>query len=660
MASIELKTIENLKKQNFYIPDYQRGYRWGKEQVTDLIDDLKEFFSDRYLQNKSGQEIYCIQPLVVKEDTKNSRWDVIDGQQRLTTIFIILSCLSNDQPYSIEYQTREKSNDFLKNLANDITEDYKKNADFYHMHFAYETVKSWKESNTIDNNDFSKMIKERVNFIWYELGENEDPIKVFTRLNIGKISLTESELIKALFLNRNNFNSSTKEKEKLLTLVEIAGEWDKIEYRLQDDRFWLFFHETDYARPTRIDFILELIRKMDSNANNNNDKMYPTFAYYYDIIKKATDKQTTISELWKKIYGIFATIEEWYNDEVLYHYIGYLSCFKGKKTTELLIKEYLEKYQNNNKPSFVDDLKSKIKDLCKNIRNLDFVYEEPEEGKKSGTSKTQTRPLLLLHNVQTIINQNASIADEKKYDMPDFIRFPFHLFKKESWDVEHIRPNNLQDFQGDKKKNEILKYVYVLRQSTDPDIVEALRQYDISIGNGDSNAFDTLWKAINNSDKHEELADAEKNKIWNYVLLDASTNREYGNACFSIKRDYVLKKEKGIKPKLEVDKSKNVILSESSEAAFVPICTGKVFSKEFTQFPDNLMYWTKKDAAYYRMDIEETLWWYLSDKKITEQIFKENFKEYREEIIQNELYDEAFAKYMEEKNANIGGEQSNA
>lgn len=242
--------------------------------------------------------------------------------------------------------------------------------------------------------------------------------------------------------------------------------------------------------------------------------------------------------------------------------------------------------------------------------------------------------------------------------MPDFIRFPFHLFKKEKWDVEHIRPNNLQDFQGDKKKNEIQKYVYVLRQSTDPEIVTALQRYDSSVGN-DDNAFEALWNAINNSNTHNELADAEKNKVWNYVLLDSSTNREYGNACFSIKRDYVLKKEKGIKPKLEVDKNGTVHLSESSEAAFVPICTRKVFSKEYTQYPDNLMYWTKKDAAYYRMDIEETLWWYLSDETMTEQIFKERFKEYRAEIIQNESYDETFAQYLTRKKAQDGGSQSN-
>lgn len=385
MASIRLKAIKDINNCSFYIPDYQRGYRWGKEQVTDLLDDLKEFYEDRYRNNKVSKEIYCLQPLVVKEN--GSKWDVIDGQQRLTTIFIILSCLANEQPYSIEYQTREKSKDFLEGLANDTTEEYKGNADFYHMHFAYETVKEWQANNAVDITDFSKMINERVNFIWYELDGNEDPIKVFTRLNIGKIGLTESELIKALFLNRNNFTSSTQEKEKLLTLVEIAAEWDKIEYRLQDDRFWLFFHENDYDRPTRIDFILDLIRKMNTNANGYNDKMYPTFTYFYEVIEGAPNKQTKISALWKQIYGIYSTIEEWYNDEELYHFIGYLSCFKGNDSTESMIQKHLSIYQNNNKPSFISDLKEKIKKICKNIRDLDFIYEESEEGKKTGRAK---------------------------------------------------------------------------------------------------------------------------------------------------------------------------------------------------------------------------------------------------------------------------------
>lgn len=76
----------------FYIPAYQRGYRWSAEQVEQLIDDLEEFKTRRETNTNA---FYCLQPLVikpVKQDNIGSL-EVIDGQQRLTTILLILQVL---------------------------------------------------------------------------------------------------------------------------------------------------------------------------------------------------------------------------------------------------------------------------------------------------------------------------------------------------------------------------------------------------------------------------------------------------------------------------------------------------------------------------------------------------------------------------------------
>ena len=81
MNKIELREINKLIRESFFIPTYQRGYRWDKQQVTELLNDLYEF--------KGGDNsFYCLQPIVVKK-RQDGRFDVIDGQQRLTTIYII-------------------------------------------------------------------------------------------------------------------------------------------------------------------------------------------------------------------------------------------------------------------------------------------------------------------------------------------------------------------------------------------------------------------------------------------------------------------------------------------------------------------------------------------------------------------------------------------
>ena len=66
----------------FYVPNYQRGYRWKESQVQQLLNDIKEFDYEKNNEKK----FYCLQPLVVTEDKENG-WVVIDGQQRLTTLF---------------------------------------------------------------------------------------------------------------------------------------------------------------------------------------------------------------------------------------------------------------------------------------------------------------------------------------------------------------------------------------------------------------------------------------------------------------------------------------------------------------------------------------------------------------------------------------------
>ena len=116
--------------------------------------------------------------------------------------------------YSIEYAThRSDSNDdnipgskeLLDSLHDEAfrnSDDYGKikdsNIDYFHICQTYQVVSKWFDEHKVDKAGFLSVLKSKVQFIWYET-EEADPIRVFTRLNIGKIALTDSELIKALF-----------------------------------------------------------------------------------------------------------------------------------------------------------------------------------------------------------------------------------------------------------------------------------------------------------------------------------------------------------------------------------------------------------------------------------------------------------------------------
>lgn len=119
--TLDLCTIPDLCNKNFYIPDYQRGYRWGETQIRQLLEDLYGFFYDE----RAAGNFYCLQPIVVKEMSPSditemglqskyddNRWyEVIDGQQRLTSIRIILALEKlfdeyADLSFNIYYKTR--------------------------------------------------------------------------------------------------------------------------------------------------------------------------------------------------------------------------------------------------------------------------------------------------------------------------------------------------------------------------------------------------------------------------------------------------------------------------------------------------------------------------------------------------------------------------
>lgn len=630
---IKETAVAELLGMIFFIPGYQRGYRWTEQQVNDLLNDIKEFKSE----NKSW---YCLQPLVVKELKEDTfkkikeatcleevksllkgRWEVIDGQQRLTTIYLILACLGVTYKYTIEYETRKGSKGFLENISEKNEAEAQSNIDFFYMHKAYKTIEKFfdkKKNQEHFQEDFKDKLLNNVKFIWYEIDGDENPVTVFTRLNMGKIPLTNAELIKALFLNRSNFGTGEEKNETLrLRQQEIASEWDAIEYTLQNDEFWLFLNQPGDKRPTRIDFIFDLICEQDAlevGKENTGTDEYHTFRYFYNYFKT---ENPDIGFCWKTVKKYFQIFQEWYNDLELYHYVGYL-IEQGEK-----IQSLIDTWENrdNKTPITKNEFKStaieKIKDKLESCLDLDKQYEINKD-----TAKTKCRPLLLLHNIQTVINQNKQM-ENSKYGMATFYKFPFHLFKLEKWDVEHIDSNTENDLSDIKEQKEWLKCVLVMfpeetedkKDSNDKnkDLKEKIKTFIKEIENSENNkesdskkpGFEDLKKKIiSQGNSQNRLSDAEKNMVWNFTLLDSHTNRSYGNSIFPVKRRVIIGKDQGIR--YEVDENLEV-KETTGKIAFIPPVTKNVFLKYYNPNVNNLKEWTKEDAESYKKNILDTL-----------------------------------------------------
>ena len=143
-TNICMKSVSELKGFRFTIPNYQRGYRWTKQQVKELLDDVWGFSQEQ------TSPIYCIQPLVVCEKKNREKdlttWEVIDGQQRLTTISIIMQMLGQcAAPFSISYDTLKGKEEKINNIVSLSTDDANSDINFHFMVEAKETVRDWIE-----------------------------------------------------------------------------------------------------------------------------------------------------------------------------------------------------------------------------------------------------------------------------------------------------------------------------------------------------------------------------------------------------------------------------------------------------------------------------------------------------------------------------------
>src|SRR5664279_3246319 len=200
----------------FFVPAYQRGYRWGSHEVGKLLDDIWEHVDAPYY----------LQPVVVKQ--RDDEWELVDGQQRLTTLFLILQFMEKENlqsagaSYDIRYETRENSASYLRSLDPERREE---NIDFYHLFAAQQKITEWFQAHGARRQHVANKIYgalfDQVRVIWYQADDSVDATTLFQRLNVGRIPLTDAELIKAQLLTRSKGLTGLTDRD-----LKIAGQWD--------------------------------------------------------------------------------------------------------------------------------------------------------------------------------------------------------------------------------------------------------------------------------------------------------------------------------------------------------------------------------------------------------------------------------------------------
>ena len=557
----------------FFVPNYQRGYRWGESQVKTLLSDLwnKASASEKQVD-------YCLQPLVVRKrplkEDGTQEYELIDGQQRLTTLYILFSYMKAsglpmaENKFTLDYETRPGTATFLKNMTESGAD---KNIDFYHIWSARKSIGEW--FGETFSGDLSRQVAalfklytyivEHVQVIWYEVGAGEDPNLLFTRLNIGRIKLTNAELIKALFLRRSD-NVGDEPRQ-----IEIAAQWDAMERQLcaDGDEFWYFLTRSDPRKyPTRIEFLFDM---MADKCEGEREEYFTFFAFDKLISDKGAE------EVWREIVENFLRMKEWYEDKVFYHKIGYLIS-TGSQT----MKDVFEMAKERRKSELEALLDARIAaSIKKESRDsyLELSYDKPQD--KYCISK-----MLLLFNVQSILN-------EKVYQ-----RFPFSKYNNNEWSLEHIHAQQSEGLKTAEVQRDWMRtHLDSLKEiSAEGENVELIAKMTAAIEN------ETFIPQSDFEKVHSEVVvrlsagtDLEYiHTLSNMALLTKGDNAALSNSTFDVKRNEIVRLDR--------------------KGAFIPYCTKMVFLKYYTPSKDNQVhFWGAKDRDAYLKAIFQVLDPYL-------------------------------------------------
>lgn len=565
------KHITDLKDRHFLIPSYQRGYKWRRRDIEYLLNDLLEY---------EGEKAYYMQPLVVAE--KDGKYIVVDGQQRLTTFYLIWRKMSelgffSEHPFeetgrfTLEYEKRHESTKYLSNIGNVPSVRTPDVRNFEIAEEAVEDIVEKLDKNLIEH--LEKNFFKRATFLWYQLDDPDEGPKTFERLNGKRIALTDVELCK-VFLLSGACTITTQRSER-------ASAWQNMEYRLQDNRFFAFLTK-DYDAShdqSRMGYVLDV-----TLSNMKKEK-----SGYLDYPLYSRLKADTINgkNVWRALVQTFHRMEQMFDNPLYYNFVGFLIVGANVKLRDIL--------EDLSSPDFGSKLAGRINTWIKQGTAItELTYKD---------SKTYSA-LLLFNILCDLIVKDAKCSKiEDRFGFHH--RFRFDFLQSEGFDKEHVHATNSRKPQSAIEWQQWARNIKVYLppkqynriQEEHRKTIEKVIEISLIQDPGEEDAAykERITKAITmemNSSKFSEIfdevarivdegedGDDKQNSIGNLALLNASINRDqaYAASPFAVKRAIIHKRVRNGK--------------------FVPRGTQLMFDKSFREIPDEMYHWAKNNYA---------------------------------------------------------------
>jgi uncharacterized protein with ParB-like and HNH nuclease domain len=584
--------LKEKEKHYYNIPLYQRGYKWERKHVTKLLVDIDNF-------TLSGSKFYCLQNITIVPH--ENYFNIVDGQQRLTTLVILLSFLGEKQIVQNKVRfpdnsIRQETNLFLNEIITKTDaefpsiswDDFVKENEHYdhqdinHIFFAHQIIEEWfdrKKQNDLNfkSDEFKDKLLKNVKLIVNKVEDKTSEERIFGNLNSKRVPLDGADLVRAILIT-NVANEEGKREADIKNIVRVNERRVKIGWELDLINAWW---STENVRNYFKKFIQAKSEEVGVGVKLFKEDKYPINLLLLLFAEKRNEDVLTLEliekhnndalGLYKELIKLHSTLQDWFGDRDIYHYLGYL--FNNSTKKEINFNKIWHLWENSNtRNSFKNNLKVLIK---KQVFDDGIILDFTEENTNwySDQPKKLVRVLVLLDVIHSTMENQAYL--------------PFDAFTKADNDIEHIFPQNPEKVEEKREYIEFLN-TYVLNKEDKFDTVD----YEILIEDEDY-----LQKV--NEFIEKQVQSVKINSIGNLVLLYFSLNRSIGRISYAKKRAR--------------------IIEYFNEGNFIQPHTFKVFVRYFIDKNNqskDLERWTNKDIEANSRRITESIQHFF--KNITE------------------------------------------
>ena len=534
----EKKVIREIFNMWYCIPDYQRAYVWDTDQVRDLLDDT----ISAYRENKEAQYFLGSMVLKINEKSENNvsytEYELLDGQQRITTVFLILACMRDmltdypqyqnslagfvyqaedailQQPermriiFNIRSDVRDFVNEHIKPLHGTCDDALLKekmqakdvNISIRNMANAMLVAHEFLEENKNEIIGYLSYFLNKVLMIYVATEELQDAFQLFTVLNNRGVKLSSSDILKAENLKELSAADRTS----------WATRWEEMETYFGEDFDKFLSHiRTILVKKKQT---TTLLKEFDEFVYSNQE---------YDRTQKKYVPRTPIlrrgKDTFELLYSYYHTYQEVFDTDHSaatgdYEITNYLKLMETGFGADYWIAPVLDYYRKYRRRGFVAFLKALDRKL-----SADWI--------------TAATPTVRMENVNAILREIEASQDSA-------VLLQSKAFTINKSDFERVINGDI--YGRSFAKYLLLKLDLIYRGSSTPMIPQAIASIEHILPRNPS--ADSQWVKDFSAAEREEWT----NKLGNLVLISRRKNTSQGN------RDYVEKKEKYFEKNIEM------------------------------------------------------------------------------------------------------------